>query len=251
MDFTIYAHGPGEYISDWIRQNNCWEPEIHEILRELFDQSPNVIFVDIGSNIGYFSLLSASRKVKTISFEPISANFSLFEESIKKNSYQDLITLHKIGLSDVSGTGSFKIYKSNMGMCSSRDFSGFQQEEQVDLKTFDELYTYNFPGTFIIKIDAEHMELNVLKGMEKNLHRVSHLIIEISKTSDTHDIFLLLKHHGFLHGLLIDSSYIGRRLLKNTNHLSKPFVPIDDIEKYFVDQINVLFLHSRRYLPII
>ena len=69
--FHITLHPHIEYISEFIRKYGYWEKIETEILYEIFKANKNILFIDIGSNLGYFSLLAASLGINTISFEPV------------------------------------------------------------------------------------------------------------------------------------------------------------------------------------
>lgn len=81
--FKINLHKHSEWISNFIRKNNYWDKIDTEILNEMFKKNKNMIFVDIGANIGYFYLFLSSFGVKSIGFEPMKENYELFEKSIK------------------------------------------------------------------------------------------------------------------------------------------------------------------------
>jgi FkbM family methyltransferase len=51
------------------------------------------LFVDVGANLGYFSLAAASLGAHVIAFEPMSRNALKFSKSIAKNRFEDRITL--------------------------------------------------------------------------------------------------------------------------------------------------------------
>ena len=63
----------------------------------------NDIFIDVGANIGDFSLYAAklAREGKVLSFEPSSDNFKMLKKSIKVNNYNNIFP-HQvaIGLND-------------------------------------------------------------------------------------------------------------------------------------------------------
>jgi FkbM family methyltransferase len=84
---------------------------VHEILKK-----DKLLFIDIGANIGYYSLLAASIGIKCIAFEPIQKNYRLFEKSIKQNNFQHLIKLYKIALGEEHKMVEFNIINHNMGV---------------------------------------------------------------------------------------------------------------------------------------
>ena len=82
MNFILNLHEGNEYISKYIRAYNCWEPLTTELILELFKQkTTDTVFVDIGANVGYFSMLAASKNIPVVAFEPVESNFSLLKKS--------------------------------------------------------------------------------------------------------------------------------------------------------------------------
>lgn len=200
MDFKLNLHEGIEYISRHIRLNNDWEPTTTEIILELLkNATPDTIFVDIGANIGYFSMLVASKKFPVVAFEPVEANYSLLKKSIADNNFQHLISTHQTFLSDKKEEIIVNVSENNMGLCSSRkllefDFSYSEKHMSDILDTFFGINTIN---NLIMKIDVEETEKNVLYGMEDTMRsgKVSNIIIEICRYDI--EIFNFFRKHGF------------------------------------------------------
>ena len=78
------------------------------LLRGLTDNS-DVVFVDIGANMGVFTLTAAKHGYKVLAFEPMAQNEAAIRQSVCLNSdvdeegrprgFMDLIVLYKLGLS--------------------------------------------------------------------------------------------------------------------------------------------------------
>ena len=195
MKFQLDLHPHSEYISNFYRKNNYWEKYVTEVLIELFKKYGSThIFIDIGANIGYFSLLAASYGVETHAFEPIKENLKLFRSSIDKNNYNHLIKVYDFALSDNDIPIQMNISYDNMGLSSTRVFPDINYTEKVNTKTFDQVFEYNMIP-MIVKIDVEHMEDKVLYGMSKLLKYVTHIIIEISEVNK--HVLDFLKKNGF------------------------------------------------------
>lgn len=66
------------------------------------------LFLDIGANIGSYTILSASEVgAQTISFEPIPATFNILEENIKVNQIEHLVELKNNGVGSKNGVIRF------------------------------------------------------------------------------------------------------------------------------------------------
>jgi FkbM family methyltransferase len=138
---------------------------------------PGMVFVDVGANIGYYSLM-ASKLVgsngKVFSFEPWSRNRSLLEENIKLNNLSNITIIPKALSNEESD--STKIYlpvDDNCGMPSLKKLNEENYTGDFELTsttTFQDFLNTFKPGNIdVIKIDVEGSELNVLKGMSGSL----------------------------------------------------------------------------------
>jgi FkbM family methyltransferase len=73
------------------------------------------IVLDIGANIGYFSLLFArlvGREGRVFAFEPDPGNFSLLKKNVGMNKY-DNVTLLRAAVSDANGTTKLYLHECN------------------------------------------------------------------------------------------------------------------------------------------
>ncbi|MEJ8819336.1 FkbM family methyltransferase [Lacibacter sp. H407] len=129
------------------------------------------VVVDIGANIGYFSLMAAKKATAghIYSFEPATKNLEKLKRNISLNRITNIYPI-QAAINNVSGKTTFYISTDeNSGMSGLRiteNFSG--QSETVKCITLDEaVLEYNLPKIDLIKIDVEGSEINVLQGMTK------------------------------------------------------------------------------------
>ena len=223
-EFTMFLHPHNEYISNFIRKYGLWEPYTSEILLEICRKNSDSIFIDIGANLGWFSLLAASRGMSVIAFEPIKSNYDLFLRSIKNNNYQELITVHRVALGDVERKMVFNVAEKNMGLCSTRELipTDHSTSEICIVKKLDS-FLLNNTKNLIIKIDTEETELSVLRGMVNTLKSdlVTHIIIEISRYQQ--ELFDILLMYGFVKAVNIgyDPDKVRKNIL-DTDYLKNP-----------------------------
>jgi FkbM family methyltransferase len=242
--FDINIHPPGEHISDFIREHGFWEPYGTEILLELIRMNPKHIFVDIGANIGWYSLVAASEGMKVVAFEPIIDNFLLFQKSIRANSFGKLITTHAMAVGDKKREITLNIWNKNMGLASIRDLPEGITDRSVSV-WMEKLDEFNIPFTYkghlIVKIDVEESELQVLQGMTRTLQFVDYLIIEISIYRP--EIFEILRKSGLIY--VINIGYCpedgSKTEIERTEYLQqeKYHSNIDKIEQEMIkDQVT-------------
>jgi len=88
----------GKTIDEWIINLWVWEPHISELIKKNL-QTWNV-FLDLGTNIWYISLLASTivgKEGKVLSFEPSELNFQRLNQNISLNQITN-ITPYKYGV---------------------------------------------------------------------------------------------------------------------------------------------------------
>lgn len=153
-------------------------------------------FVDIGTNIGLYSLIASEiETAKIFSFEPHPYTYNLFIDQIKLNHRKNITALNK-ALSDFNGHVKF----TNVNGSSVNKI--VLNNSENNLISVESCKASNFIKEFnanpeIVKIDVEGFELEVLKGFENDINRVKIFLIEISKNEKE------------VHSLLIQNNFIG------------------------------------------
>lgn len=155
--------------------NNDWEPsESHYVASKL--KSGDVV-LDIGANIGWFSLLAAKcigDSGVVHAFEPRTSTASMFSRTINDNKLGDKIKLWELALSDNPGE-SFLIWdddEQNPGhsfLSDNKLAPAFDEGCKVHCARLDDILPNVAPD--FIKLDVEGAEPKVIKGAVAALSR--------------------------------------------------------------------------------
>lgn len=126
------------------------------------------ILIDVGANIGIYSLYAATLKHKVISIEPESLNFALLNLNIFDNKLNKLIKSYPLSISNTESLGFLNINNMNWGK-SSHTYSTNQLENNFTQGSIaisiDELCRKLNLDPNYIKIDVDGNEIEVIKGM--------------------------------------------------------------------------------------
>jgi len=176
--------------------------EFHDMSFLLHYLRPEDLFVDIGANIGSYTILASGVvKSKTISIEPLPHTFKHLCGNIQLNGLESLVNSLNIGVGSENAVLKFAKNLDTINHVLSNDYKG-NNYVNVSVSTLDAVMGQLKPA--LIKIDVEGYELQVLKGgrlvLAKNSLKA--IVIEINdasnrygfKSEETHDI---LVSHGF------------------------------------------------------
>jgi FkbM family methyltransferase len=128
--------------------------------------------VDIGANVGYFSLLSARLVGSTgrvYAFEPDTDNMKALFENVVLNHFQN-VGYYQVALSDYVGRSKFYLSKTESARHSLIQTHEHSSEVIVEVNKLDEIIPQSFPVHFI-KTDTEGAELCVLRGAKDIIRR--------------------------------------------------------------------------------
>ena len=155
-----------------------------KLIQNIFKKK-NIVYVDIGTNEGNFLdfLSSFCNFKKIICFEPIKE----LTDKIDTKKYSNKILIHNIALSNNNSIKNFYQYdissQSSLYQQNNLFKSLKKLKKKIRVKTvkFDDKFNDHRNIDFC-KIDVQGEELNVLKGMKKNLtnKKITLIKIEIS-----------------------------------------------------------------------
>jgi FkbM family methyltransferase len=161
-----------------------YDTELINKFCSLFQEGWTVL--DIGSNIGYYSIPFA-RKMEQLqghvySFEPLSTNFDALNQAIALNACQAIST-YKIGIGQEKGTLGIALTEkgatgnavlTNEVLIKER---GFEPIESVAIEALDDFYVeQNIQSCDFIKVDIEGAEIYFLRGAKQTIEKYRPII---------------------------------------------------------------------------
>jgi FkbM family methyltransferase len=156
---------------------------------------PGMVCVDVGANVGYFSLFMAKKVFpngKVYSFEPTRQTYEVLDRNVRLNGFFN-VEPSDIALSDVSGRvqlmegpPGFDVYNS-LGQVTHPCAAGQRfTPAMVASSSLDEyMSSRNIRVVDIVKIDVEGWELPVLKGMEQLISGNPQMVIVVEMAEQT------------------------------------------------------------------
>jgi FkbM family methyltransferase len=163
--FKIYVRRDDWVVGAQIIRDKIYEPHVTREMRPLLRSG--AVMVDIGANIGYFSLLAASLmgpSGKVIAFEPLFDNCELINLSIRANNLGNIV-VYPYAVAETEQMLAFIIEGSDGTMA---ELSAGQfvppHDQLAHAVTLDKMLR-DEPKIDLVKMDTEGTEARVLKGM--------------------------------------------------------------------------------------
>lgn len=216
--------------------------------------TPEMIILDIGANIGYYSVLFADIVEEgtghVYSFEPTPSTFKTLQDNIYINRFSDTtITLHKVALYKENTEMEFQIYDpklySGLNTLGNRDIilNGERLIPEVQKVKCITLDSYakekSLKKVDFVKLDVEGSELHVLQGGVKLLQNYAQndLFVIMAEVSDNtfHDAGTSSKELF---------TYIENLGLQIGAYDTRSNMVLYQQRKEFYDNINLIFCKS-------
>lgn len=188
--------------------NDCYEKEEIKILRQVL--KPGMVFVDIGANIGLFSIIGAKavgKKGIVYCFEPEPGNYSLLHENLALNRVTNAIPI-QLAVGAKKATLKLHIQKNSIGTHSllQKDAKSIECELNVQVIKLDDYFKLKTQKVDVLNIDVEGYEPFVLEGAKTVLRNIQYLLFEYSRADieanyGINKMIKLLNSFPFIYGI--------------------------------------------------
>jgi FkbM family methyltransferase len=134
--------------------------------------APGMVIVDIGANVGYYTLSAATHAGATVyAFEPEPSTFQYLRDNVQLNGLQRVFPLNE-ALSDKPGHVAFFVHGSNLGKHSLIRSDEAVRTVTVPATTLDEFVrAKELTRLDVVKLDVEGAEALVLAGAMDTISR--------------------------------------------------------------------------------
>ncbi len=138
---------------------------------------PGALFVDIGANVGLYTLLAAECGSEVIAVEPVNATAAALRRNLELNGIAHGVHVEEVALLNRNGTAMLE------GEDSNRQSARWSDNGEVRATTLDEVLGQR--TALGVKVDVEGNERLVLEGATRALgeHRIGLIQLEWNHTS--------------------------------------------------------------------
>jgi len=216
--FKIYASRQDWAVGKTICEDRAYEPHIASALAKHL--STGAVFVDIGANIGYFSLMAASlvgERGRVLAFEPNPQNCNSLYLSAQASGFRN-IELFPFAAAEKNANFLYDNMASNGSISDITDHSRVAGSRVIIRSVVIDEVLRDLDRVDVVKIDIEGAEFRAIQGSEKLLVRHRPVLLSefsppalanVSKVSGEEYLHLLINLGYALDVFMDDGILVG------------------------------------------
>lgn len=168
----FYYRSDDKFVGQRIALGKYEEYETKLFLSQI---NKEMVVVDVGANIGYYTILAASRAKLVYAFEPDKNCFEILKKNVEVNKLKN-VKIFNQAVGDKKQKVGIKTNKENFGdnrinlpkSLSSKGGSRFDKRDLIDCIRLDDLIKEKVD---LIKIDVQGWEPEVVEGAKKMISK--------------------------------------------------------------------------------
>jgi FkbM family methyltransferase len=185
QDIVLEVYTENDIVSEYITKRNGWETQIVKEFVHIFVKYAeehnlslsDLTFVDIGANVGWFTMIMAAAGVNVIAFEPMEQNLYLIRKTLcnpENSGFSDRVLVFATGLSDETQTCILFSEKKNVGngitACVEDPstfvppWKNFEIRGKIPVDRIDNIVSATGRNIVAVKMDTEGSEAHVVRG---------------------------------------------------------------------------------------
>lgn len=235
-----------DLIQSYVFHFGVWEPEISHLVGQIL--KPGDVFVDIGANVGYDSLLGSSLVGplgRVIAIEASPTTFAELKKNIALNKSTNIRAVN-VAVSDREGTlDLFDVSARNCGAATTLVERGGKLIASVDALPLRQILTpTEMRSVRLMKIDVEGAEQMILNDILDNIEAfpASMDVIVESAPDDieaSSRVFSRMTQAGY-YAYAVENDYEKDRYLSN-----RPLSPLISTDTVPMTQCDLLYTRKR------
>jgi FkbM family methyltransferase len=165
LDWKVFGYGCASY---------CELSLLKTLANEIRSRNGEVMFFDVGANIGHHTLFMARNADRVVSFEPFAENRKLIEQKIAMNALTNVKLLpYALGAKDEA----LKYYpggaiNSGTGTFMPEEIGTYQNPIEIDVRNGDAVCAaHHLPRIDLLKVDVEGFEPFVFLGLSQRIRK--------------------------------------------------------------------------------
>jgi FkbM family methyltransferase len=156
--------------------------------------------IDVGANIGAFTLCAAAAGGRVYAYEPMLENYELLLRNLNRNPCLGRMQPFPLGVAGRRERRDLFVAANDVGHSLLASNAGAAHKVSIDCVTLADIFTDNSISCCdLLKLDCEGAELEILKAAPaKTLGQIRRIRLEWHPGYDLEELIRLLADHGFL-----------------------------------------------------
>lgn len=229
---ALFRVRPNDFVENRICFFGVWEPTITRLFEG--NLKPGDYVVDVGANVGYYSVLSArlvGPQGQVYALEPSRSIRERLETNLLLNASAN-VQVFPVGAWHEPGRATLNLVDGNRGSSTLGATQNSTESESVELVRIDEVIPESVHSKIrLLKIDVEGAEWSALRGAERILEKAAGLtvICEVCPErlaalgSCVDDLLAFMEKHGY-HAQTIANDYSVNAYLSNNQASLTPLI---------------------------
>jgi FkbM family methyltransferase len=201
----MFLNPDDEMVTVRIAAERIWEPnETFWFLRAVKEGQ---VVVDIGANVGYYTLLGGAvvgEKGRIYAFEPDPVGFGILEKNVRLNGLTNVVLEQKAVSSE---SGSIRLFLADENKGDHRTYQTDEERESIEVGALAlDDYFEGYEGSIdFVKIDTQGAEAAIVEGMDQLIkeHEEMRMVVEFWPYgldmfgADSDELLEKLQSYGF------------------------------------------------------
>ncbi|CAD5116291.1 DgyrCDS5197 [Dimorphilus gyrociliatus] len=253
FSICVYEASRDKYISASLRGTGVWEKRMSKRLLKALSFKKNSILIDIGANIGYFTLLAANFGHNVIAVEPNLESARRLSVSVALNGFHSNVTIVRNALFDRICRAEMTRNDDNQGGIWIKRCTPKGDVRTTFLQHLSAIVSPSQVG--VLKLDVEGFECRVLERSEGFL-KTPYIFMEWNKMFIKRNLYSTpcteVQIQAMVHTLL-QKGYVAHDIDSgNQKSYQDPINPSDiNEERYFSCSIRLLNATTLRELGVV
>jgi len=154
---VMYVDSRDESLSPHLIGHGLWEAWVTDAFMRQLASEPRGLVIDVGANVGWFSVLGAQAGRQVVAYEPDARCADLLAETARTNGWEQRLRIRRAAVGAESRVALLRGAPNNAGGAHISD-----EGVPVDMVTLDE--ELQGASVCLIKLDIEGYELAALRG---------------------------------------------------------------------------------------
>ncbi|OWF34899.1 uncharacterized protein LOC110443587 [Mizuhopecten yessoensis] len=161
-------------ISSYIRDYGTWEPDLVNMTIDILQANPAMQFIDLGCNLGVFTLSVAKLGRRVVSVDILSRALDNLQHSLKLGNLTENVTLILNAMSNTREKVKINLVPDNIGGSHVGQHGDMgQHEELIYSIIMDDLLEIIDSGEVFVKMDIEGHEQKALENSKEFFHKAN------------------------------------------------------------------------------